>query len=135
MLTDKDIAMIREWRKEVTANRTKPVTLLAVSITKHPLSGEEIEDEAPYAVDSVVTERSSRTAPEVVYQDGAIVRQGDLWFSVDIDVLATEGLVATPDFDSIRYVEDDGRRYRVVAWDRKGIGETNRIEFVGKAVT
>lgn len=135
MLTNEDIENIKQWRKEVTHNRTQPITLKTVSVTEHPLTGELIETEAPHEVDSVVTERSSRTASELDFQDGALIREGDLWFSVDIDELAEIPLTTTDDFDSVKHVIDDDREYRITAWDRKGIGETNRIEFVGKVVT
>lgn len=135
MLTDKDIENMKQWRKEVTHKRTRTITLMVVSKTEHPLTGEEIISEAPFEVESVVTERSSRTASELNFQDGALIREGDLWFSVDLDELATVPLTTTSDFDSIKHVLDEGRNYRVTAWDRKGIGQTNRIEFVGKVVT
>lgn len=135
MLTDKDIERMREWRKEVTEKRKRSIVLHVESVTKHPLTGEEIADTALHEVASVVTERSSRTASEVVFQGGAEVREGDIWFSVDIDELETIPLTSTDDFDSVAYVTDLDREYKVVAWDRKGIGETNRLEFVGKVVT
>lgn len=135
MLTNEDIENMRQWRKEVTQNRTRLITLKTVTESEHPLSGELIETETPHEVDSVVTERSSRTASELDFQDGALIREGDLWFSVDIDELVEIPLTTTNDFDSVKHVVDDGREYRVTAWDRKGIGRTNRIEFVGKVVT
>lgn len=135
MLSDKDIEFMRESRKEVTKNRKRMIELHIKSVSKDALTGEEIVETSVEEVSSVVTERSSRTAAELVFQDGAEVREGDLWFSVDIDELESVHLTSTEDFDSIGYVIDLDRRYKVVSWDRKGIGEINRIEFVGKVVT
>lgn len=126
---------MRQWRKEVTKKRKRSIVLHVESVTKDALTGEEIADTALKEVPSVVTERSSRTASEVVFQSGAEVREGDIWFSVDIDELNLISLTTTNDFDSVAYVTDIDREYKVVAWDRKGIGETNRLEFVGKVVT
>lgn len=136
MLTKDNIEQIKANRKQLEKNRLKLITLVVLSEYEHPLTGEIItEDEQELGVKSIVTERSSRTAPELVRQDGAEVREGDLWFSVSRDELERVGLTDTESYDSIMYCIDDDRRYRVVSWDRKGLGEMNRLEMLGKVVT
>lgn len=135
MLTQKDIEMMKEWRKELVHNRQETVTIIVQTFEEDWLTGEETSTETPLEVQSVVTERTSRTASELVLGDGAELREGDLWFSVSMDELTRVGLSSTEDFDSIGYVLHRDRRYRVTAWDRKGIGEPNRLEFLGKVVT
>lgn len=135
MLTEKDIELMQEWRDEIVSNRMREVVLTTVSVTEHPLTGEEVDEESAHTVMSVVTERSSRTAPEVVHRDGAEVTEGDLWFSVSMDELVRINLTGSDGYDSVKYADHGGRHYRVVSWDRKGIGRRNRLEFLGKVVT
>lgn len=134
MLTQKDIEMMKEWRKELVQNRLEPITLIVQTFEEDWLTGEETSTEALLEVQSIVTERTSRTASELVLMDGGEFREGDLWFSVSMDELTRVELSSTEDFDSIGYVLHRDRRYRVTAWDRKGIGEPNRLEFLGKVV-
>lgn len=134
MLSQKDIEMMKEWRKELVHNRLEPITMITQTFEEDWLTGEEISTETLLEVQSVVTERTSRTASELVLMDGGEFREGDLWFSVSIDELTRVGLSSTEDFDGIGYVLHKDRRYRVTAWDRKGIGEPNRLEFLGKVV-
>lgn len=135
MLTQDDIKVIRSWRKELEANRLQDIILTVQTFTEDWLTGEQVSTETPFEVKSVVTERSSRTASELVLGDGAELREGDLWFSVSREELDRIGLKTTADFDGVGYVEHEDRRYRITSWDRKGIGEFNRLEMLGKVVT
>lgn len=135
MLTQDDIKVIRSWRKELEANRLQDIILTVQTFTEDWLTGEQVSTEIPFEVKSVVTERSSRTASELVLGDGAELREGDLWFSVSREELDRVGLKTTADFDGVGYVEHEDRRYRITSWDRKGIGEFNRLEMLGKVVT
>lgn len=134
MLTERDIDMMQEWRDELTANRVVEVTLATISTEEDFLTGELIETESEKTVDSVVTERASRTAAEIFFSDGAEVREGDLWFSVSIKELTRIGIVDKDGYDSLKYAYHGDEKYRIVSWDRKGIGRINRLEFLGKAV-
>src|SRR5699024_5603130 len=135
MLTPIDIEVMKACRKELVHNRQETVTIIVQTFEDDWLSGVGTSTETLLGVKSGVTERTSRTASELVLGDGAELREGDLWFSVSIDELTLVGLSSTEDFDSIGYVLHRDRRYRVTAWDRKGIGEPNRLEFLGKVVT
>lgn len=135
MLTQDDIKVIRSWRKELEENRLQDIILTVQTFTEDWLTGEQVSTEIPFEVKSVVTERSSRTASELVLGDGAELREGDLWFSVSREELDRIGLKTTADFDGVGYVEHEDRRYRITSWDRKGIGEFNRLEMLGKVVT
>lgn len=135
MLTDKDIETMRSWREELEDNRLQNILLIVESVEYDFLTGEEIATETELSSESVVTERSSRTASELNLREGEEVREGDLWFSISDRELSRLELSTTEDFDSISYVHHMDRRYRVTAWDRKGIGKWNRVEFLGKVVT
>lgn len=135
MLTQDDIKMMKEWRSELVENRQVKIDLITQTFTEDWMTGEQVATEVTHIVDSVVTERTSRTASELVLGDGAELREGDIWFSVSIGELERIELFTTEDYDTIGYVLHEDRRYRVTAWDRKGIGEPNRLEFLGKVVT
>src|SRR5699024_7435126 len=135
MLSQKDIEMMKEWRKELVHNRQETATIIVQTFEEDWLTGEATSTETLLEVQSAATARTSSTASELVLGQGAEPRAGGLWSSVSIDELPLAELRSTEDFDSIGYVLHRDRRYRVTAWDRKGIGEPNRLEFLGKVVT
>lgn len=146
MLTDKDLKNIVMWRNELIQNRTVPIYLNVVAeSTKHPLTGEKTPgEEQSFEVDSVVTERSSRTDNERNLRNrdedmATLDMEGDLWFSVTMEQLTAIkrqlGIDTDPKlFDLIKTVEYDGEEYAVVGTDKKGIGIHNRCEFLAKRV-
>lgn len=135
MLTDKDIAFMKSSREQIQTKREQTISLEIEGGYYHELTGEFIEENVSKEVVAILTERSSRTAPELVRQDGSEVREGDLWLSISRTELERIDLYTTSDYDSIKYIIDKDRRYRVVAHDRKGIGDMNRLELLAKVVT
>ena len=109
MLTDKDILMIKETRKEIINNRRRPITFFVEGAKKRdPLTGAWVAgDPTEHEVLSVVTDRTSRVAAERRIKDQAEPMEGEIHNRV---------------------------MYAVVSRDPKGIGEYNRYEFVGKRV-
>src|SRR5690625_3007348 len=146
MLTDKDLLSIQIWRGEIIKNRTVPIFLnVEIEGGEHPLTGEKLPGATEsYQVDSVVTERSSRTDGERNLRNrdedyGTLDYEGDVWFSVAIDQI--ESIHQSLDFetdtkllDAIKTVEYDTEEYAVVSTDKKGIGFRNRVEFLAKRV-
>lgn len=130
MLTDADIALIKATRDEVTANRKRPVTLTyEVEGATDPWTGDPIGGGTETReVQAVVTELSSQAVADRVLIAGAEANIGDIWFSVDIDLVADI-------FDAVTDVSHDGRDYTIIAQDKKGIGVRNRIEFLGRRTT
>lgn len=130
MLTDADIEWIYGNRDEITAKRKRPVILhYEVDGVKDPWSGEIIGGGSDTrSVDAVVTELSSQAVADRILIGSAEANIGDIWFSVNIDLVADI-------FDKITDVTHDGRDYTVIAQDKKGIGIRNRVEFLGRRTT
>ncbi|MDF1510876.1 hypothetical protein PZE06_22335 [Robertmurraya sp. DFI.2.37] len=132
MLTPQDIEFMRNTRKEIVAERQHPIVLYYEvagaldPITDEPIGAETVE----IHTESVVTEIASmaQSAFERLLNDGVLVEKGDIWFSVDIDVV--NDLI-----EQITSVKYDGRDYEIMAADKKGIGERNRVEFVGRLIS
>jgi len=99
-------------RAELVANRTSTIIVKYKDVTERdPFTNEPIgETEVSRTVQSVVTEISSAT--------GAI--------AID-DVADIVGKI-----DRIEY---DGMQYEILAIDKKGIGEINRIEVLGRVIS
>lgn len=128
MLSKEDVKFMFDTRKEIIANRRRPIDIeyrstvgvknKATGVMEYPLIRKSVL--------SVVTDRTSRVAAELRLREQAEVIEGDLWFSISVDELV--GI----DAKSIRYVYHNGDKYTVVSEDPKGIGIYNRHEFVGK---
>lgn len=126
MLTREDIDFIKQSRREIIANRTEPVVLISEKvISEDPFTGEKIVEEVRKTVDAVVTEISGE---DRVLDNGIELVRGDIQFSVDYDLIAA-------DYDSFKAVEYDSKRYVILAADRKGIGQPNRVEFSARKET
>ena len=132
MLTQGDIEFIKQTRAEMTANRTHDITVYYPGeFTSDPITGEEVPgEETKRIVPSVVTEISSTasTSSERALENGIAIENGDIWFSVDLSLIADIAQAVT----SVKY---DGVEYEILAGDKKGIGERNRVEFLGRRIT
>lgn len=129
MLTKEDIEFMKATRQEIIANRTSKILVkFEGEPERDPISGEPIGGGVEEReVDAVVTEISSRRADRDIV-GGIVVKEGDLWLSIEI------GQVADIADDLIRVVYRD-REYEVLAVDRKGIGEFNRIELLARMIS
>jgi hypothetical protein len=129
LLTPEDIEFMRNTRAEVVANRQSPITLkYADGGEADQITGEISGVTQTKQTVGVVTEISSQVKIDRYLENGVEVEKGDIWFSVAIEELADI-------YDSITEVEYDGKSYEVISKDKKGIGQRNRAEFVGRLVT
>lgn len=130
MLTQEDIEFMRQTRAEIVENRQSSITLIYEDggdidpITEEVIGGGE---ESKPTV-GVVTEISSQVKIDRYLENGIEVEKGDIWFSVALEEIADI-------YDSITSVEYDGKSYEVISKDKKGIGQRNRAEFVGRLRT
>lgn len=129
ILTEEDIEMIKETRKEIVNNRQTLITIAYTSVGEiDDVTGEEIGGvSVERDVLSVVTEISSNMGAnhERLIIGGVVVEKGDLWLSISIEQVI--GVI--DDITRLRY---GGKWYAIMALDKKGIGEINRVEVVGR---
>lgn len=132
MLTKEDIKFMKATRQEIIANRTSKILVkfegepVRDPISCEPIGGGVEERE----VDAVVTEISSRSSVRADRDivGGIVVQEGDLWLSIEVEQVAD---IAD---DLIRVVYRD-KEYEVLAVDRKGIGEFNRVELLARLIS
>lgn len=132
MLNDADIEFMKQTRKEIVSNRQTLITIAYTGagtvdeFTGEVIGGEEISRD----VMSVVTEISSTagTGSEHVLISGIAFEKGDVWLSIDFDLVADIHTFIT----RLLY---DGQWYTVLASDKKGIGAINRVEVLGRLTT
>lgn len=132
MINEADIEFFRNTRKEVVAGRQTLITIAYTGagtvddITGEVIGGQSVQRD----VMSVVTEISSTTGTgfERLLVNGITVEKGDVWLSIDFELVADIAEI----IESLRY---DGRWYNVMASDKKGIGAINRIEVLGRVTT
>ena len=132
MLNDADIAWMKETRKEVVEKRQTLITIVYMSAGVKDEFTDEVTgaEEVPRDVMSVVTEISSTagTGSEHGLISGIAFEKGDLWPSIDFDLIADIHTFIT----RLLY---DGEWYTVLASDKKGIGAINRVEILGRLTT
>mgnify|MGYP003482877877 FL=1 len=132
MLNDADIAWMKGNSKEIVINRQTLITIAYTGagtvdeFTGEVIGGEEVSRD----VMSVVTEISSTagTGSEHVLISGIAFEKGDVWLSIDFDLIADIHTFIT----RLLY---DGQWYTVLASDKKGIGAINRVEILGRLTT
>lgn len=130
MLTAHDIEFMRQSRAEMVAGRQSDITIVYEdgAGTVDPITGEQSGGKSTKQAQAVVTEISSQVKIDKLTEGGIEVEKGDIWFSVAIDEIVDI-------YETITEVVYDGKTYAVLSKDKKGIGERNRIEFVGRSVT
>lgn len=130
MLTPEDIEFMKKTRKEIVSHREHPVTLFyALDGEADPITGEPIGGgQGEIYTNAVVTEIASQSQVDRYLSNGIEVEKGDIWFSVNIDSVIAE-------YPHLNIVNYEGRNYTILARDKKGIGERNRVEMVGRLET
>lgn len=130
MLTPEDIELMRKTHEEIVDGRQHAITLIyETEGERDPITDENIGGGEDYLETvAVVTEISSQVKFDRYLDNGVVVEKGDIWFSVGIDEAA--GI-----YEKIVRVQYDGHSYEVLSKDKKGIGERNRAEFVGRLIT
>ncbi|MFS0562620.1 hypothetical protein AB1K91_17990 [Terribacillus sp. 179-K 1B1 HS] len=132
MLSEKDIAFIKQANEDIRINRQYEVTLHWIEVVPgeaDPWTGQPTEaTQQPKEIEiqAVVTEVSvGSTDAERELQSGILVEEGD----IIVDVL----LGALPvDYRKITSVTYDGEDYEIVGADKLGLGGYNRVEMVGR---
>lgn len=130
MITPGDIEFMKQARADAMAGRQRTVVLNSRTMTGvDPYTKQPKYIDVEHSVMAVVTEISgtSGVAIERKMENGMVVIDGDITFSVPIELLAK----ATDDYITATY---GGTEYMILAADAKGIGERNRIEFLGRVV-
>lgn len=127
MITDADIAYMREASSEIKRGRRREVTVSYETGVRDEFTG-EIENAVTVerSVESVVTEISGERGGNDRYVDnGIIYEKGDIQLAVEIEFIADIA-------ELIKYVSHDGNLYVILSIDKKGIGERNRYEMIAR---
>ena len=127
MLNDGDIEFMRDSLDEIYTQRTNLIDVIYLEKQYDPINGMPIgEKEVTREVDAVVTELSSMVAERTV-EGGIKYDEADVKFDVKIDLISDIA-------DAIERIEHDGKEYEITAVDKKGIGERNRYEILGREI-
>lgn len=123
MLTDEDIDLIKETRKEVVHNRTEPVIAYhEVKGVEDPFTGTKTTEEVPEEVEvtwmSITSQSGTGGQGEFMYVNGVIAERDDAIIDVDISVNFSDVI-------KVKRVRTD-EMFRVKSKDIKGLGEPNR---------
>lgn len=130
MITPEDIEFMKAAQREMMAGRERKVTLTSRTQTGvDPYTKQPKYENIRHEVMAVVTEISgtSGVAIERKLENGMTVIDGDIQFSVTLEQLSL-------DADGYKTVIYGGDEYIVLASDYKGIGERNRVEFLGRVI-
>ncbi|ASB87738.1 hypothetical protein [Bacillus sonorensis] len=129
MIDSYDVAFMKQAREDMVGGRTHEVTVIyEAGFTNDPITDEKKPVYDEIKVSSVVTEISSQVKIDRQLLDSIEVEGGDIWFSVAIELIADI-------YENIKRVIYDGKDYEVLSKDKKGIGERNHAEFVGRRIT
>lgn len=129
MIDSYDIAFMKSAREDMVGGRMHEITVIYESgFTNDPITDEKKSVYDEIKIPSVVTEISSEIKIDRQLLDSIDVEGGDIWFSIAIDLIADI-------YENIKRVIYDGKDYEVLSKDKKGIGERNHAEFVGRRIT
>lgn len=130
MITPEDVNFMKSARAEAMAGRERDITMTTkIQTGEDRYTKQPIYETTNHAVRAVVTEISgtSGVAIERKLDEGMSVIDGDIQFSVSLDMI-------TEDTDAYKTIVYNGENYMILAADFKGIGERNRIEFLGRVI-
>lgn len=129
MLTEQDIEFMKHSQDEIYTLRQRPISVIYTEKIYDDITGELLDESEVYReVHAVITEISSRTKDGARYMENGIeYEQGDIKIDVKIELI--EDIA-----DKLERAEFDGKKYELIGKDRKGIGERNRYEFIGRVI-
>ena len=130
MITPDDIEFMKAAQNEMYAGRLRRITMTTkVQTGQDRYTKQPIYETTNHVIMAIVTEISgtSGVAIERKLDEGMSVIDGDIQFSVSIDQIELD----TDDYKTIVY---NGQNYMILAADFKGIGERNRVEFLGRVI-
>src|SRR5699024_9756071 len=120
MFTKSDAEWVKANRKELTNNRTIPITLVGLrEVGRHPITNEPKTKKVSKNTEAIVTELTSAFKMDLKLDGGVEYEKGDIWVVIDLDDLPID------DDDIVNLLYRDVK-YRVVAKDRQGLGMLNR---------
>lgn len=128
MLSDEDIDYMKTSSDEIKTKRKRIIEVIYEVGDKNPITGEpEGVREVVREVESVVTEVSAYGSAERYLSNGFEYEKGDLQISIQIELI--EDIA-----ELIEQISHDGRRYVIIAMDKKGIGKRNRYEMIARLI-
>ena len=130
MLNEADIDFMKQSRDEILSHRTRPVSFIYEQTEYDSLGTPIGKSTKTETYEAVVTEISSASGanPERTSEGGIIFDEGDI--KVDVNIELIEHIA-----DDIKRMEHDGKAYMITAIDKKGIGERNRYEIIGREIS
>lgn len=132
MLTQEDVEMIRQTRKEVYANRTESITLLYAGVLiKDDITGNEVfPPPTEFESVAVVTDISSVANTDRFIAEGIEIHKDDKLFHIDYSDLPIDDTTLKIRIPEV--LNYDGNTYELLTSDKKGIGGPSRIECLGR---
>ena len=130
MLNEADIEFMKQSRDEILTHRTRPVSFIYEQIEYDSLGTPIGKSTKTETFDAIVTEISSASGsnPERTSEGGIVFDEGDI--KVDVNIELIEHIA-----EDIKRMEHDGKAYMITAMDKKGIGERNRYEIIGREIS
>jgi|SRR5690625_126664 len=130
MLDEADIEFMKRSREEILTHRTRPVSFIYEQIEYDSLGTPIGKSTKTETYEAIVTEISSASGanPERTSEGGITFDEGDI--KVDVNTELIEHIA-----DDIKRMDHDGKAYMITAMDKKGIGERNRYEIIGREIS
>lgn len=127
MITPEDVNFMKIARDDMYAGRTRRVTMTSRTETgKDPYSNQPVFREVNHVIMAVVTEIKGEVQERRMVE-GVVLKDGDITVDVQMEQLSEHK-------SDYIYVYYESEKYLITAADTKGIGERNRVEFVGRVV-
>src|SRR5690625_284642 len=130
MLDEADIEFMKQSRNEILTHRTRPVSFIYEQIEYDSLGTPIDKSTKTETYETIVTEISSASGAnqERTSEGGVVFDEGDI--KVDVNIGLIEHIA-----EDIKRMEHDGKAYMITAMDKKGIGERNRYEIIGREIS
>lgn len=130
MLNAGDIEFMKESQDEIYTLRSRPITFIYLEKEYDPITGMLIgESEAERVAEAVITEMSiAKANGSRFYDDGIEYEKGDI--KIDVKISLVEDIIV-----DIKQAQFDDKDYEILGDDKKGIGERNRYELLGRVLT
>src|SRR5690625_7028293 len=118
---------MKQSRDEILSHRTRPVSFIYEKTDYDSLGTAIGKSRKSETFEAIVTEVSSASGakPERTSEGGIVFDEGDI--KVDVNIELIEHIA-----DDIKRMDHDGKAYMITAMDKKGIGERNRYEIIGR---
>jgi|SRR5690625_1331838 len=129
MLNAGDIEFMRSSQDEIYTRRKRPLSVIYTETIRDNITGQIIgREDVEREVYAVITELTTKKQNGGRYvEDGIEYEQGDAKFDVKIELI--EDIA-----DKITQINHSEVNYEILGIDRKGIGERNRFEIIGRVM-